>query len=148
MEYFNLATEKEIKDYLDSDCIKVVSKRALQKAIESKEDIYSFTMPYNKESFLKPKSEIINEFEKTEKKTHRNIWLYSALIFLFITLFISKIIQLQFLGDDNPTYLYVTLALSGFLLAWYSMVLYYTISLRRYFKRTIDFVKYDIKVQE
>jgi len=67
MEYFNLATEKEIKDYLDSDCIKVVSKKALQKAIESKEDIYSFTMPDNKESFLKPKSEIINEFEKTEK---------------------------------------------------------------------------------
>lgn len=148
MEYFNLATEKEIKDYLDSDSVKVASKKTLQTAIENNEDIYSFTMPNNKEGFLKPKSEIIDEFEKTEKKTHRNIWLYSALIFLFITLFISKIIQLQFIGNDNPTYLYVTLALSGFLLAWYSMVLYYTISLRRYLKRTIGFVKDDIKVQK
>lgn len=148
MEYFNLATEKEIQDYLDSDYVKVEDKNVLLAAIDNNEDIYSFTMPNNKEIFLKPKSEIINEFEKTEKKTHRNIWLYSALIFIFIILSVAKVIQLHFLGNDNPTYLYVTLALSGFLLAWYSMVLYYTISLRSYLKRTISFVKDDIKVQK
>jgi len=142
MEYINLATAEDTQAYLESDYITEEEKSKLLQALENKETVYvMFDEKHENRLFVKSQSEIVVAFNKENKKANRNMILYTIIIIMFSLMCVMDIMNPEYSNGSYSRHTYLSIGLSGLLVVWYSITLFYTICLKRFLSRTLTYIK-------